>query len=43
MLPCVTGLLSADVAGEQDAAFFFPDDISPKLEFLRQNLLKIPK
>jgi len=43
MLPCVTGLLSADVAGERDAAFFIPDDVSPKLEFLRQNLLKIAK
>jgi hypothetical protein len=43
MLPCVTGLLSADVAGERDASFFVPEDISPKLEFLRQNLLKIAK
>lgn len=43
VLPCVTGLLSAGVAGERDASFFIPDDISPKLEFLRQNLLKISK
>jgi len=43
MLPCVTGLLSSDVAGERDAAFFVPEDISPELEFLRQNLLKIAK
>jgi len=43
MLRCVTWLLSAGVAGERDASFFIPDDISPKLEFLLQNLLKIPK
>jgi hypothetical protein len=43
MLPCVTGLLSADVAGERNASFFIPQDISPKLEFLRQNLVKMPK
>lgn len=42
MLPCVTGLLSAYVAGERDASFFIAEDANPKLEFLRQNLLKIP-
>lgn len=43
MSPCATSLLSSGVAGERDASFFIPDDISPKPEFLRQNLLKIPK
>jgi len=41
MLPCVSGLLSADVVGERDVSFI-PEDINPKLEFLRQNLLKPP-